>query len=60
MESDPVQRSFIKAVLPYLNRTTFGILLALATTFGIVAPERATQLRDIVMMLPAGTGDLFN
>jgi hypothetical protein len=60
----PEKRSFLKtaftAVRPFLNRTTLVIALSLASAFGVVAPEKATQLRDIVMMLPQGTGDLVN
>ncbi len=52
--------SVLKAIPHYVNRTTLSIALGLAATFGFVAPDTATKLRDIVLMLPGGTGDLFN
>lgn len=54
------KRNIVTRVAPYINRTTITIVLALASAFGIIAPEKATQLRDIVLMLPAGSGHLVN
>lgn len=59
-EKTSALKSAFKAARPFLNRTTLVIALSLASAFGVLAPERATQLRDVVMMLPQGTGDLVN
>ena len=56
----PEKRSFVTRVLPYITRTTITIAPALESALGVLAPEKATQLRDIVLMLPPGSGDLVN
>ncbi|MBB5715838.1 hypothetical protein [Sphingomonas aerophila] len=50
--------SVVKAAKPHINWTTLAIALALASTFGLVAPDTATKLRDVVALLPSSTGDL--
>ncbi|MBB5709453.1 hypothetical protein [Sphingomonas xinjiangensis] len=38
-----------KKVLPLMNKTTLSIVLSLAVGFGVVAPEKATGIRNDVL-----------
>ncbi|MGA1851616.1 hypothetical protein [Sphingobium yanoikuyae] len=49
-------------VWPFLNRRNISIVLGIASLFGLVAPDRATDLRNIIlapMGVEQSAGDLL-
>jgi hypothetical protein len=55
-------RQAVGLVLPLMNRRNISIMLGIATLFGVVAPETATDVRNVIFE-PVGVeqsaGDLL-